>query len=140
MPPYQKQGHGSRLYQSLYNDFCGRKEIREMTGNSNSDDSFSIDHYRFMDHPRRARESNANFLIFLLSIVEDPNEEFSDLRDKNDMKHLDAKGVFNDLQAPVKKDRIEQVAATYKLTKVRYFMRLPLYYRKPIEREIITGN
>ncbi|KAG9061586.1 histone acetyltransferase 1 [Linnemannia hyalina] len=80
MPPYQKQGHGSRLYQSLYNDFCGRKEIREMT-------------------------------------VEDPNEEFSDLRDKNDMKHLDAKGVFNDLKAPIKKDRIEQVAATYKLTK-----------------------
>ncbi|KAG0380175.1 histone acetyltransferase 1 [Mortierella sp. AD032] len=80
MPPYQQQGHGSRLYQSLYTDFCSRKEIREMT-------------------------------------VEDPNEEFSDMRDKNDMKHLDSNGVFKDLQAPVKKDRIEQVAATYKLTK-----------------------
>ncbi|KAF9967063.1 histone acetyltransferase 1 [Mortierella alpina] len=80
LPPYQQQGHGSRLYQSLYNDFCSRKEVREMT-------------------------------------VEDPNEEFSDLRDKNDMKHLTAKGVFKDLQAPIKKARIEQVAQTYKLTK-----------------------
>lgn len=62
------------------------------------------------------------------------------MRDKNDMKHLDAKGVFNDLQAPIKKDRIEQVAATYKLTKVRYFMRLFLGYRISIGHEITTGN
>lgn len=111
-----------------------------MTGTSNSDDSFSIDYCRFMEYPRRARETNVNFLNFLLSIVEDPNEEFSDLRDKNDMKHLDAKGVFDDLQAPVKKDRIEQVAATYKLTKVRCFMHLLLGYMISIEREVITGN
>lgn len=63
-------------------------------------------------------------IFFSFPIVEDPNEEFSDLRDKNDMKHLDSKGVFNDLQAPVKKDRIEQVAETYKLTKVRRFLLL----------------
>lgn len=92
-----------------------------MTGNSNSDDSFPINYCTFMGYPRRASETNANISNFLFSIVEDPNEEFSDLRDKNDMKHLDAKGVFNDLQAPIKKDRIEQVAATYKLTKVRCF-------------------
>ncbi|KAF9194830.1 histone acetyltransferase 1 [Haplosporangium sp. Z 767] len=80
LPPYQQQGHGNRLYQSLYNDFCSRKEIREMT-------------------------------------VEDPNEEFSDLRDKNDMRHLTDMGVFKGVQAPIKNDRIEQVAKTYKLTK-----------------------
>ncbi|KAF8931192.1 acyl-CoA N-acyltransferase [Dissophora ornata] len=80
LPPYQQQGHGSRLYQSLYNDFCSRKEVREMT-------------------------------------VEDPNDDFSDLRDKNDMKHLTAKGVFKDLQAPIKAARIEEVAKAYKLTK-----------------------
>ncbi|KAG0324593.1 histone acetyltransferase 1 [Dissophora globulifera] len=80
LPPYQQQGHGSRLYQSLYADFGSRKEVREMT-------------------------------------VEDPNEDFSDLRDKNDMKHLTAKGVFKNLQAPIKSDRIEEVARTYKLTK-----------------------
>ncbi|KAF9913916.1 histone acetyltransferase 1, partial [Lobosporangium transversale] len=80
LPPYQQQGHGSRLYQSLYNDFCSRKEIREIT-------------------------------------VEDPNDDFSDLRDRNDMKHLTAKGVFKDIQAPIKADRIAEVAKTYKLTK-----------------------
>ncbi|KAF8976442.1 histone acetyltransferase 1 [Entomortierella lignicola] len=80
LPPYQQQGHGSRMYRSLYDDFCSRKEIREMT-------------------------------------VEDPNDDFSDLRDKNDMKHLTAKGVFKDLQTPIRADRIEQVAKAFKLTK-----------------------
>ncbi|KAI1316151.1 histone acetyltransferase 1 [Mortierella claussenii] len=80
LPPYQQQGHGSKMYQSLYNDFCSRKEIREMT-------------------------------------VEDPNDDFSDLRDKNDMKHLTAKGVFKDLQAPIRRNRIDEIAKTYKLTK-----------------------
>lgn len=56
MPPYQKQGHGSRLYRSLYNDFCGRKEIREMTGTpaiatTSSGFMLAIDHGRLIYHP-----------------------------------------------------------------------------------------
>jgi len=81
LPPYQQQGHGNKLYASLYNEFCSRKEIREMT-------------------------------------VEDPNEEFSDLRDKNDMRLLISKKVFENIQAPVKNSRIEEIAKAYKLTKV----------------------
>ncbi|KAF9586269.1 histone acetyltransferase 1 [Lunasporangiospora selenospora] len=80
LPPYQQQGHGGRLYQSLYSDFGSRPEIREMT-------------------------------------VEDPNEEFSDMRDKNDMKHLTNAGVFKDVQAPIKAETIAKVAKEYKLTK-----------------------
>ncbi|KAI8361060.1 histone acetyltransferase type B catalytic subunit [Mortierella sp. GBAus27b] len=80
LPPYQHQGHGSKFYQSLYNDFCSRKEILEMT-------------------------------------VEDPNDEFSDLRDKNDMKHLTAKGVFKNLRAPITNETITRVAKEHKLTK-----------------------
>ena len=59
--------------------------------------------------------------VFLCSIVEDPNEEFSDMRDKNDMRHLTANGVFKDLKAPIKKDQIEKTAQKFKLTKVRSF-------------------
>ncbi|KAG0337426.1 histone acetyltransferase 1 [Podila horticola] len=80
LPPYQQQGHGNKLYASLYNEFCSRKEIREMT-------------------------------------VEDPNEEFSDLRDKNDMRLLISKKVFENIQAPVKNSRIEEIAKAHKLTK-----------------------
>lgn len=50
--------------------------------------------------------------------VEDPNEEFSDLRDKNDMRLLISKKVFENIQAPVKNSRIEEIAKAYKLTKV----------------------
>ncbi|KAF9432865.1 histone acetyltransferase 1 [Entomortierella beljakovae] len=80
LPPYQQQGHGSKMYRSLYESFCSRKDIREMT-------------------------------------VEDPNDEFSDLRDKNDMKHLTDNKIFKDLQAPISSSRIDEVAKAYKLTK-----------------------
>lgn len=53
--------------------------------------------------------------------VEDPNEEFSDLRDKNDMRLLISKKVFENIQAPVKNSRIEEIAKAHKLTKVGSF-------------------
>ncbi|KAF9983168.1 histone acetyltransferase 1 [Modicella reniformis] len=80
LPPYQQQGHGSRLYQLLYNDFCSRKDVLEMT-------------------------------------VEDPNDEFSDLRDKNDVRHLTVQGVFKDIRAPITNETILKVAKEHKLTK-----------------------
>ncbi|KAF9363891.1 histone acetyltransferase 1 [Mortierella sp. NVP85] len=80
LPPYQNQGHGSRLYKSIYNDLSSRKKVLEMT-------------------------------------VEDPNDEFSDLRDKNDMRHLTEKGVFKDLQTPISNETITRVAREHKLTK-----------------------
>lgn len=96
-----------------------------MTGTRNSDDIFlELCSQLTMGGSSIIHKEQQLMLFsiqFAFPIVEDPNEEFSDLRDKNDMKHLDSKGVFTDLQAPVKKDRIEQVAATYKLTKVRRF-------------------
>ncbi|KAF9975599.1 histone acetyltransferase 1 [Actinomortierella ambigua] len=79
MPPYQQQGHGSRMYQELYQSFLRQKDIREMN-------------------------------------VEDPNEEFSDLRDKNDMRYLTSQNVFKNLKVPIKKDMIDSVAKKYKLT------------------------
>ncbi|KAF9421312.1 histone acetyltransferase 1 [Podila epigama] len=97
LPPYQQQGHGSRLYRSIYNDMCNRKEIREMT-------------------------------------VEDPNEEFSDLRDKNDMALLGSKKVFENMQASVKNSTIEAIAKTYKLTKRQVARCIELHLLRALDK------
>ncbi|KAG2214276.1 hypothetical protein INT47_000832 [Mucor saturninus] len=80
LPPYKKRGHGSKLYQTIYDIFKARPEICEIT-------------------------------------VEDPNEEFSDMRDKNDIRYLLNHGAFEGgLKAPVSADRISQLCTEYKLT------------------------
>ncbi|KAK4510365.1 Up in starvation [Mucor velutinosus] len=79
LPPYKKQGHGSKLYQTIYELFKSRDDICEIT-------------------------------------VEDPNEEFSDMRDKNDIRYLLEHGAFKGLKAPVSQDKIQELCDTYKLT------------------------
>lgn len=79
LPPYKKRGHGSKLYQTIYNIFKARSEICEIT-------------------------------------VEDPNEEFSDMRDKNDIRHLLENGAFKSLKAPVSPAKIAELCTEYKLT------------------------
>ncbi|KAG2184807.1 hypothetical protein INT43_000720 [Umbelopsis isabellina] len=49
--------------------------------------------------------------------VEDPNEDFSDLRDKNDVRMLMKANAFDQLKAPVSDDFVEQARKKYKLTK-----------------------
>ncbi|CEP13354.1 hypothetical protein [Parasitella parasitica] len=79
LPPFKKQGHGSKLYQTIYKLFLSRNEICEIT-------------------------------------VEDPNEEFSDMRDKNDIRYLLERGAFKGLKAPVSQDKIQELCDKYKLT------------------------
>ncbi|KAI8638809.1 acyl-CoA N-acyltransferase [Parasitella parasitica] len=79
LPPYKKQGHGSKLYQTIYELFLSRNEICEIT-------------------------------------VEDPNEEFSDMRDKNDIRYMLEHGAFKGLKAPVSQDKIQELCNKYKLT------------------------
>ncbi|CDH48914.1 histone acetyltransferase type b catalyticsubunit [Lichtheimia corymbifera JMRC:FSU:9682] len=79
LPPFQKQGHGSELYKTLYQILMTRSEIKEIT-------------------------------------VEDPNEEFSDMRDKNDFRHLLNDKAFDGLKAPVPKKTIKDLRKKYKLT------------------------
>lgn len=50
--------------------------------------------------------------------MEDPNEGFSDLRDKNDVRMLMKANAFDQLKAPVSDDFVEQARKKYKLTKV----------------------
>ena len=48
--------------------------------------------------------------------VEDPNEEFSDMRDKNDIRYLLEHKALNGLKAPVSAEKIEELCSTFKLT------------------------
>lgn len=79
LPPYKKRGHGSKLYQTIYEIFKSRTEICEIT-------------------------------------VEDPNEEFSDMRDKNDIRYLLEHGAFKNLKAPIAPKVISDLCTEYKLT------------------------
>ncbi|OBZ83912.1 Histone acetyltransferase type B catalytic subunit [Choanephora cucurbitarum] len=79
LPPYKKKGHGSKLYQTVYELFKSRLDVCEMT-------------------------------------VEDPNEEFSDMRDKNDIRYLLEHKALNGLKAPVSAEKIEELCSTFKLT------------------------
>jgi histone acetyltransferase 1 len=55
-----------------------------------------------------------------ICLVEDPNEEFSDLRDKNDLRRLIEDSALNNLEAPVTSAVINQLATKHKLNKVIY--------------------
>ena len=79
LPPYKQRGHGSKLYQTIYDIFKARSEICEIT-------------------------------------VEDPNEEFSDMRDKNDIRYLLEHGAFKNLKAPVSPQTIADLCKEYKMT------------------------
>ncbi|GAA5814636.1 hypothetical protein MFLAVUS_008135 [Mucor flavus] len=79
LPPFKKQGHGSKLYQTIYQIFRSRQDVCEIT-------------------------------------VEDPNEEFSDMRDKNDIRYLLEHGALKGLKAPVPANVIAELCKTYKLT------------------------
>ncbi|ORX99787.1 histone acetyltransferase type B [Basidiobolus meristosporus CBS 931.73] len=49
--------------------------------------------------------------------VEDPNEAFSDLRDRCDLRFLMSKGTFEGLSAPVDKSVLDSIKKQYKLHK-----------------------
>ncbi|KAG0171964.1 histone acetyltransferase 1 [Apophysomyces sp. BC1034] len=80
LPPFQDQGHGSKLYRTVFDIFAARKDVIEIT-------------------------------------VEDPNQEFSDLRDKCDMRYLLEHHAFDDLPpVPVQRSDIRKIKKKFKLT------------------------
>ncbi|KAJ1918811.1 histone acetyltransferase 1 [Mycoemilia scoparia] len=80
LPPFQAQGHGSKLYNIL----------RQMILDDNDIIDFA---------------------------VEDPSEEFDDLRDKNDLRYLFGKNAFEGLEFPVDRQTIAKMQKEYKLSK-----------------------
>ncbi|KAF7720958.1 histone acetyltransferase 1 [Apophysomyces ossiformis] len=80
LPPFQDQGHGSKLYRTIFDIFAARKDVIEIT-------------------------------------VEDPNQEFSDMRDKCDMRYLLEHHAFDELNAaPVSREDIRKIKKQFKLT------------------------
>lgn len=91
------------LYKTLYQIFMTRSEIKEITGRLTSVGDGVV------------------LLVSLITLqytVEDPNEEFSDMRDKNDFRHLLNDKAFDGLKAPVPKKIIKELRKKYKLTEV----------------------
>ncbi|CUS49620.1 LAQU0S24e00474g1_1 [Lachancea quebecensis] len=87
-PPYQSKGHGSELYNAIFNDWIKDTSVFEVT-------------------------------------VEDPNEEFDSLRDRNDLKRLYVSGIANKIpqELPISDEWIETQRSAFKLEK-RQFQRL----------------
>lgn len=79
LPPYQKAGHGSQLYQAIYNDVIGDPTVIELT-------------------------------------VEDPSEEFDQLRDSCDWKILEPQfrdaNIMIDAEKPMTSRRVQRVPNT----------------------------
>ncbi|KAI8081698.1 acyl-CoA N-acyltransferase [Halteromyces radiatus] len=59
--------------------------------------------------------------------VEDPNEEFSDLRDKSDLRYLRDHGAFDGITIPVPQETIQQLQKKYKLTNRQIQTSLEIY-------------
>ncbi|KAI7907161.1 acyl-CoA N-acyltransferase [Cokeromyces recurvatus] len=98
LPPYKKKGHGSKLYQTIYQLFRSRKEICEIT-------------------------------------VEDPNEEFSDMRDKNDIRYLAEHNAFKDIQkAPIADEKLNELCEQFKLTKRQTQRCLEMYLLSKLDK------
>ncbi|KAG2224983.1 hypothetical protein INT45_000104 [Circinella minor] len=79
LPPYQKEGHGSELYQTIYSTCMSRNDVKELT-------------------------------------VEDPSEDFADMRDRNDMRYLNTHNAFDKLVAPVSRKTMKELRQKFKLT------------------------
>ncbi|KAI8380970.1 acyl-CoA N-acyltransferase [Radiomyces spectabilis] len=90
LPPFQQQGHGSKLYQTLYQYFTARKDVIELT-------------------------------------VEDPNQEFCDMRDKNDFRHLLHQHAFDGVSAPVPEATVKELCKKYKLTERQVHRCIEIY-------------
>lgn len=54
-------------------------------------------------------------------IVEDPSEDFSDMRDRNDMRYLNEHHAFDGLVPPVPHEKVKELCREYKLTNVSLF-------------------
>lgn len=70
----------------------------------------------------------SSFSLSFMSLVEDPNDAFSDMRDKNDMRYLSEHDAFRGLKAPVPMAVIETMRKMFKLTKVNLFCFLRSFF------------
>ena len=50
--------------------------------------------------------------------VEDPSEDFADMRDRNDMRYLNTHNAFDNLTAPVSRKTTKELRQKFKLTDV----------------------
>ncbi|CAG8686595.1 8273_t:CDS:1 [Ambispora leptoticha] len=97
LPPYQSQGHGNKLYQSLYQNFLANSLIKEIT-------------------------------------VEDPNEPFQDLRDKNDLRYLIDSKLLENIQLPVDKQTVEKIRHKCKLNERQMARCLEIYLLRKLNK------
>ncbi|OZJ06771.1 hypothetical protein BZG36_00385 [Bifiguratus adelaidae] len=66
--------------------------------------------------------------------IEDPNEAFGDLRDKNDMRLLLEEGAFEGLKSPVNNEVLTQLRIKYKMPKRQMQRCVELYLLKNVNK------
>ncbi|RUP48492.1 acyl-CoA N-acyltransferase [Jimgerdemannia flammicorona] len=66
--------------------------------------------------------------------IEDPNDAFSDLRDKNDMRYLLERDAFQGLKAPVARTFVEEMRKKFKLTKRQAQRCIEIYLLKKLNK------
>lgn len=93
------------LYRFIYQTCMARSDVKEMPGKL------------FKILVGWVRENSDP-----VSSVEDPNDEFSDMRDKNDLRYLREHHAFDDLKAPVSREKIKELSSKFKLTEVRLYV------------------
>lgn len=121
LPPFQEQGHGSEcpclkgekgkrkkrkaherplgeLYKTLYQIYVTRDDVQEIAGT------------------RKTGKNDWPLLTNSCLPVEDPNDEFTDMRDKCDLRYLRSRNAFHGLAAPVPDEKVHELCQKYKLT------------------------
>jgi histone acetyltransferase 1 len=97
LPPYQREGHGSRFYDAIVQYYLGSPEVREIT-------------------------------------VEDPSEEFGDLRDRRDMLRLDEDADFHKVKLA------DVVSKKFPLKEVRLHAKMPeRQFLRCLEMKLFQG-
>lgn len=102
------------MYRILYQLFKSRKDVSEITG--------------------RKKKSSHSFNHLTSSLVEDPSEEFADMRDKNDIRYMLEHEGFKGLKAPVSKETLSTLQQEYKLTDRQLHRCIEIYLLSNVDK------
>ncbi|KAG1573434.1 hypothetical protein G6F50_002854 [Rhizopus delemar] len=67
-------------------------------------------------------------------MLEDPSEEFADMRDKNDIRYMLEHGGFKGLKAPVSKETLSTLQQEYKLTDRQLHRCIEIYLLSNVDK------
>lgn len=72
--------------------------------------------------------------ILRLFLVEDPSEEFADMRDKNDIHYLLEHEGFKGLKAPISRETFDRLHQEYKLTDRQLHRCIEIYLLSNVDK------